>query len=186
MGVEYQAGSPWSLHPTGMKRFSSHLHPSLSDMRCPEELCPRGFFAVQTWGRSLQPPSLGSFMVAVDGAAGVARALLCRFWGPIPDTAECRMSLRRCRSPTPGIGHNQILGQGELPTGLSRESLAEEGKGIPTMVTKGKGRCKHTTLKPTSVLYSMTSPFSGNSLPTSNSLAQDPSDLPPTPSFQVS
>lgn len=170
----------------GMKQFSSHLHPSLSDTRCPEELCPRGFFVVQTWGRSLQPPSLGSFMVAVDGAAGVARALLCQFWGPIPETAECRMSLRRCKNPTPGADHNQIWGQGEFPTGLSKENLAGEGKGIPTMVTKGKGRCKHTTLKPTSVLYSMTSPFSGINSPTSNSLAQDPSDLPPMPSFQVS
>lgn len=125
-------------------------------------------------------------MVAVDGAAGVARALLCQFWGPIPETAECRMSLRRCKNPTPGADHNQIWGQGEFPTGLSKESLAGEGKGIPTMVTKGKGWCKHTTLKPTSVLYSMTSPFSGINSPTSNSLAQDPSDLPPMPSFQVS
>lgn len=125
-------------------------------------------------------------MVAVGGAAGVARALLCQFWEPTPEAAESRMSLRRCKNPIPGTGHNQILGQGEFLTGLPRESLAGEGRGIPTMVTEGKGRCKNTTLKPISVLYSMTNPFSGINSSTSSSLAQHPSDLPPMPSFQVS
>lgn len=54
------------------------------------------------------------------------------------------------------------------------------------MVTKGKGRWKHTILKPVSVLYSIINPLSAINSPTSNSFAQDPSDLPPMPSLQVS
>lgn len=86
----------------------------------------------------------------------------------------------------PGTGHNQILGRGEFLTGLSKENLAGEGKGIPTIVTKAKGKWKHTTLKPVSILYSMINPLSAINSPISNSLAQDPSHLPPMPSLQVS
>lgn len=59
----------------------------------------------------------------MGGAAGVARDLLS-----VLGTAEYRMSLRRCKNPTPGTAHNQILGQGEFLTGLSKESLAGESR----------------------------------------------------------